>query len=47
MLGCDDGHLGFASKNIEEARLILNNINDFDVLYLQDIDDLVHLECHN
>lgn len=47
MLGCDDGHLGFASKNIEEAKQTLNSINDFDILYLQDINDLVHLEYHN
>lgn len=47
MLGCDDGHLGFAVKNIEEAKQILNSVNDFNMLYLQDINDLVHLECHN
>lgn len=47
MLGCDDGHLGFAVKNIEEAKQILDSINSFDMLYLQDINELIHLECHN
>ncbi len=47
MRGCDDGHLGFAVKSLEEAKNILNTADRFDILDLQDINELIKLEFRN
>lgn len=45
--GCDDGHLGFAVRNIDEAKSILESVNDFKIIYIQDLNELSKLYYHN
>lgn len=47
MRGCDDGHLGFSVKNIEEAKNILYGINGLGLIDIQDLNNICNLQYHN
>lgn len=47
MRGCDDGHLGVAVRDLEDAKDIFMNINSLGLTDIQDIHHLREIQGHN